>query len=155
LIASQFRICFVLFCYELPKSVRLNFTPCRTFQLPLINAETVPALIQMLSKANLPLIYFRLLTNEEMDTEVKVTELKKSEVLMKLSWERYCAFEDYAYEDKERVGVADFVRDSVADPDPNLDPDPHVFGSPGSGSFCHKANLVRKNLIFTLCVTSF
>ncbi len=63
-----------------------------------------------------------------MDTEVKVTELKKSEVLMKLSWERYCAFEDYVYEDKERVGVADFVRDSVADPDP------HVFGPPGSGS---------------------
>jgi hypothetical protein len=78
------------------------------------------------------MIYFRLLTNEEMDTEVKVTELKKSEVLMKLSWERYCAFEDYAYEDKERVGVADFVRDSVADP-----PDPHLFGPPGSGSFCH------------------
>ncbi len=70
-----------------------------------------------------------------MDTEVKVTELKKSEVLMKFSWERYCAFEDYAYEDKERVGVADFVRDSVADPDPNLyPPDPHVFGPPGSGS---------------------
>jgi hypothetical protein len=92
-----------------------------------------------LNKANLLLIYSRLLTNEAMDTEVKVTELKKSEVLMKLSWERYCAFEDYAYEDK-RVGVADFVRDSVADSDPNPDPDPpdpHVFGPPGSGSFCH------------------
>ncbi len=98
-------------------------------------AETIPTLIRTLNKANLPMTYFRLLTNEEMDTEVKVTELKKSEVLMKLSWERYCAFEDYAYEDKERVGVADFVRDSVADPDPN--PDPHVFGPPGSGSFCH------------------
>jgi hypothetical protein len=77
-------------------------------------------LIWTLNKTNLPLTYFRLLTNEAMDTEVKVTELKKSEVLMKLSWERYCAFEDYAYEDKERVGVADFVRDSVADPDPHV-----------------------------------
>jgi hypothetical protein len=31
----------------------------------------------------------------------------------------------------------------VADPDP----DPHVFGPPGSGSFYHQAKIVRKTLI--------
>jgi hypothetical protein len=35
---------------------------------------------------------------------------------------------------------------SVADPDLNPDPDPHVFGPPGSGSFYHQAKKVRKNL---------
>ncbi len=51
---------------------------------------------------------------------------------------------------------------SVADPDPNLDPDPpepHVFGPPGSGSisqrygfgsFCHHAKKERKILILTI-----
>jgi hypothetical protein len=35
--------------------------------------------------------------------------------------------------------VADFVRDSVADPDPNaVPPDPHVFGPPGSGSISQR-----------------
>jgi hypothetical protein len=44
---------------------------------------------------------------------------------------------------------------SVADPDPNADPDPipdpHVFGPPGSGSgsFYHRAKIVRKTLIPT------
>jgi hypothetical protein len=32
---------------------------------------------------------------------------------------------------------------SVADPDLNP-PDPHVFGPPGSGSFYHQVNIVRK-----------
>jgi hypothetical protein len=36
---------------------------------------------------------------------------------------------------------------SVADPDP---PDPHVFGSPGSGSFYHHAKIVRIPLIPTI-----
>jgi hypothetical protein len=36
---------------------------------------------------------------------------------------------------------------SVANPDP---PDPHVFGPPGSGSFCHRAKIVRKTLIPTI-----
>jgi hypothetical protein len=31
----------------------------------------------------------------------------------------------------------EYLTASVADPDPNLDPDPHVFGSPGFGSFYH------------------
>ncbi len=37
---------------------------------------------------------------------------------------------------------------SVADPDPDP-PDPHVFGPPGSGSgsFDHRAKIVRKTLI--------
>ncbi len=52
------------------------------------------------------------------------------------------------------------VAGSVADP--NLDPDPRVFGLPGSGSisqrygsgfgsgsFYHKAKIVRKTLIFS------
>jgi hypothetical protein len=42
---------------------------------------------------------------------------------------------------------------SVPDPDPNPDPDPpdpHVFGPPGSGSFCHHAKIVRKTLIPTI-----
>jgi hypothetical protein len=36
---------------------------------------------------------------------------------------------------------------SVADPDPW---DPYVFEPPGSGSFYHKANIVRKTLIPTV-----
>jgi hypothetical protein len=36
-------------------------------------------------------------------------------------------------------------KDSVADPDP------YVFGPPGSGSFCHQAKIVRKTLIPTIC----
>jgi hypothetical protein len=36
---------------------------------------------------------------------------------------------------------------SVADPDP---PDPHVFGSPGSGSFYHHAKIVRKTYYFVI-----
>jgi hypothetical protein len=40
---------------------------------------------------------------------------------------------------------------SVADPDPNPeDPDPPVFGPPGSGSFYHHAKTVRKTLIPTI-----
>ncbi len=36
----------------------------------------------------------------------------------------------------------------VANPDPNPDPpDPRVFRTPGSGSFYHKAKIVRKSLI--------
>ncbi len=46
-----------------------------------------------------------------METDVKVAELKKSEVFMKLSWERFCDFEDYAYEDKESQTVGDFIRE--------------------------------------------
>ncbi len=42
---------------------------------------------------------------------------------------------------------------SVADPDPN--PDPHVFGPPGSGSFYHKAKNSKKNLDSYCFVTSF
>ncbi len=49
---------------------------------------------------------------------------------------------------------------SVTDPNPDP-PDPHVFGPPGSrstsqrygsgsGSFCHKAKIVRKTLIPTV-----
>ncbi len=50
-----------------------------------------------------------------------------------------------------------FLLTSVPDPDPN--PDPRVFGPPGSGStsqwygsgsFCHQAKIVRKNLIPTV-----
>jgi hypothetical protein len=33
---------------------------------------------------------------------------------------------------------------------PTPDPDPHVFGPPGSGSFYHKAKIIRKTLIPTL-----
>jgi hypothetical protein len=56
---------------------------------------------------------------------------------------------------------------SVADPFPNLDPDPHVSGPPGSGSismvwirillspFYHQAKIVRKTLIPNRFVTSF
>ncbi len=45
---------------------------------------------------------------------------------------------------------------SVADPNPDP-PDPHVFGPPGSGSgsFCHKARIVRKTLIFTVLLLLF
>jgi hypothetical protein len=39
------------------------------------------------------------------------------------------------------------IKSSVADPDPN--PDPHVFGPPGSGSLYHQAKIVRKTLIPT------
>ncbi len=62
-----------------------------------------------------------------------------------------------------------FILSSVADPDPN--PDPHVFGPPGSGSICqrygsgscfgsgsfyHQAKTARKTLIHrVLLVTSF
>ncbi len=56
------------------------------------------------------------------------------------------------------------VQSSVADPDPNPDPDlpdRHVSGPPGSrsgstsqkygsGSFYHRAKIVRKTLIFTV-----
>ncbi len=42
------------------------------------------------------------------------------------------------------------LRNSVPDPDPNAvpgyPPDPHAFGPPGSGSFCHQAKIVRKTL---------
>jgi hypothetical protein len=38
---------------------------------------------------------------------------------------------------------------SVADPDPDP-PDPHFFGPPGSGSFYHRAKIVRKTLIPTI-----
>ncbi len=54
------------------------------------------------------------------------------------------------------------LKSSVADPDPP-DPDPHVFGPPGSGStsprygsgygsgsFYHHAKIVRKTLIPTI-----
>jgi hypothetical protein len=37
---------------------------------------------------------------------------------------------------------------SVADPVPN--PEPRVFGPSGSGSFYHKAKIVRKTLISTV-----
>jgi hypothetical protein len=42
---------------------------------------------------------------------------------------------------------------SVADPDPNLDPDPRVFGPPGSGSgsFYHHAKIVRKTIFLLFC----
>jgi hypothetical protein len=42
------------------------------------------------------------------------------------------------------------VKSSVPDQDPN--PDPHVFGPPGSGSrsFYQQAKIVRKNLIPTV-----
>jgi hypothetical protein len=54
-----------------------------------------------------------------------------------------------------------FVCNSIPDPDP-VDPDPHVFGPPGSGSgstsqrygfrsFYHQAKRVRKTLIPTVC----
>jgi hypothetical protein len=33
---------------------------------------------------------------------------------------------------------------SVPDPDPNLDPDPHVSGPPGSGSFNHPFIIKQK-----------
>ncbi len=62
--------------------------------------------------------------------------------------------------------VGDIVDRSDADPDPNPDPpDPHVFGSlgsgstsqrygsgscSGSGSFYHRAKIVRKTLIPTI-----
>ncbi len=48
---------------------------------------------------------------------------------------------------------------SVADPDADLDPDPYVFGPPGSefvsqryesGSFYHQTKIVRKTLIPTV-----
>ena len=38
---------------------------------------------------------------------------------------------------------------SVADPNPDP-PDPYVFGPPGSGSFYHRAIIVRKTLILTI-----
>ncbi len=43
---------------------------------------------------------------------------------------------------------------SVADPDPNADPDPHVFGPPGSGSGSIR-KFSKKNLDFYCFVTSF
>jgi hypothetical protein len=54
-----------------------------------------------------------------------------------------------------------YLNYTVADPDPN--PDPYVYGPPGSGSishrygsgfFYHQAKIVRKTLIPTVC-TSF
>jgi hypothetical protein len=45
-----------------------------------------------------------------METEVKVEELKKSEILMKLSWEKFCEFEEYVYEEKDGQSVADYIR---------------------------------------------
>jgi hypothetical protein len=59
------------------------------------------------------------------------------------------------------------IRNSVPDPDPNLDPDlpdPHVFEPPGSGSisqrygsgsFYQQAKIVRKNLGFLLFCNFF
>jgi hypothetical protein len=38
-------------------------------------------------------------------------------------------------------------RTSVADPDPK---DPYVFGPPGSGTFNHQAQIIRKTLIPTV-----
>jgi hypothetical protein len=35
------------------------------------------------------------------------------------------------------------------------DPDPHVFGPPGPGSFYHQAKIVRKNIDSYCFVTSF
>ena len=63
------------------------------------------------------------------------------------------------------LNYTDCVISSVADPEPNPDPDPHVFGPPGSGStsqmygsgscsgsgsFYHRAKIVRKTLIPTI-----
>ena len=45
-----------------------------------------------------------------METDVKVAELKKSEVRMRLSWERFCEFEDYVYEDKEGLSLVEYIR---------------------------------------------
>ncbi len=47
----------------------------------------------------------------------------------------------------------DATQCSVADPDSN--PDPHVFGPPGSGSFYHHAKIVRKTFDSYYFVTLF
>jgi hypothetical protein len=47
---------------------------------------------------------------------------------------------------QSRAGLTIILDCSVADPDPN--PDPHVFGPPGS--FYHHAKIVRKTLIPTI-----
>jgi hypothetical protein len=50
------------------------------------------------------------------------------------------------------IKVYESDRSSVADPDLIPDPDPHIFGPPGSGSgsFYHHAKIVRKTLIPTV-----
>ncbi len=71
-----------------------------------------------------------------------------------------CTFKKYDFpslKNDEKISLKSTVpniQNSV--PDPNLDPDPHVFGPPGSGStsqrygsgsFYHQAKIVRKTLI--------
>ncbi len=51
---------------------------------------------------------------------------------------------NHRVEEEQALSFQLILRHSFADPDP---PDPHVFGPPGSGSFCHHAKIVRKTLI--------
>jgi hypothetical protein len=53
---------------------------------------------------------------------------------------------------KARVSYSTALLVSVADPDPS---DPYVFGLSGSGSFYHRAKIVRKALILTVLLLLF